>query len=102
MARSRVDLFEAIILDRRIEKLSIRELADKHGVHRRTVRQALASAMPPLKQTHQKSRQDEYAQLGGIHRVEGRPAPARRPGASVRRCTESLPDRCLGACGRIH
>ena len=40
MAWSRVELFEQIRRDRRIEKLSIRELADKHGVHRRTVRQA--------------------------------------------------------------
>ncbi len=40
MARSRVELFEAIRRDRRIDGLSVRELADKHGVHRRTVRQA--------------------------------------------------------------
>jgi hypothetical protein len=47
MAWSRVELFEQIRRDRRVEKLSIRELADRHRVHRRTVRQALASAMPP-------------------------------------------------------
>lgn len=47
MARFRVELFEAIRRNRRIEKLSIRELGDKHSVHRCTVRQALASAMPP-------------------------------------------------------
>ena len=52
MARSRVELFEAIRRGRRIEKLSIRELADKHGVHRRTVRQALASAMPPPRKAY--------------------------------------------------
>jgi hypothetical protein len=46
MARSRVDLFEQIRRDRRVEKLSIRELAERYRVHRRTVRQALASAMP--------------------------------------------------------
>ena len=46
MARSRVELFEQIRRDRRVEKLSIRELADKHRVHRRTVRQALANAVP--------------------------------------------------------
>jgi transposase len=45
--RSRVELFEAIRRDRRVESLSIRELADRHRVHRRTVRQALASAVPP-------------------------------------------------------
>jgi transposase len=42
-----VELFELIRRDRRLERLSIRELADRHGVHRRTVRQALESAVPP-------------------------------------------------------
>jgi len=43
MARSRVELFEQIRRDRRVEGLSIRELAERHGVHRRTVRPARAS-----------------------------------------------------------
>jgi transposase len=47
VARSRVELFEQIRKDRRAEGASIRELAGKHHVHRRTVRQALASAVPP-------------------------------------------------------
>ncbi len=51
MARSRVELFEAIRRDARREELSIRALADRHGVHRRTVRQALASAVPPARKT---------------------------------------------------
>jgi len=42
-----VELFEAIRRDHRREELSIRELAARHGVHRRTVRQALESAQPP-------------------------------------------------------
>jgi transposase len=41
-----VELFEDIRTDARREELSIRGLADRHGVHRRTVRQALASAVP--------------------------------------------------------
>lgn len=45
--RSRVVLFEQIRRDSRLEGLSIRALAEKHGVHRRKVRQALASATPP-------------------------------------------------------
>ena len=45
--RSRVELFEKIRKDRRREGLSIRELAERHGTHRRTVRQALADAVPP-------------------------------------------------------
>jgi transposase len=46
---SRVGLFEAIRRDRRLEELSIRALAKRYGVHRRTVRQALESPVPPLR-----------------------------------------------------
>src|SRR5258705_4188296 len=45
--RSRVDLSEKIRRERRLEDVSIGELADRHGVHRRTVRQALDDAVPP-------------------------------------------------------
>jgi transposase len=48
---SRVELFAAIRRDERVEGLSIRELAVRHRVHRRTVRQALASAAPPQRKT---------------------------------------------------
>lgn len=44
---SRVELFEQIRREARTEEVSVRALAKRHGVHRRTVRQALASAMPP-------------------------------------------------------
>ena len=50
--RSRVELFEKIRRDRRLDDLSIRELADRHGVHRRTVRQALAAAVPPPRRVY--------------------------------------------------
>jgi Mu transposase, C-terminal domain len=46
-----VELFAAIRRDARVEEMSIRELAAKHHVHRRTVRQALASAVPPARKT---------------------------------------------------
>ena len=46
---SRVELFEQIRRDRDREGLSIRALAARHGVHRRAVRQALASPVPPAK-----------------------------------------------------
>jgi hypothetical protein len=46
---SRVEQFEQIRRDRAREGLSIRALAARHGVHRRAVRQAWASPLPPLK-----------------------------------------------------
>jgi hypothetical protein len=44
-------LFAVIRRDARVEGLSIRELAERYHVHRRTVRQALASAIPPPRKT---------------------------------------------------
>src|ERR1700722_10274410 len=45
MARSRVELFEQIRRDWRAGGASVRELAVRHHVHRRTVRQGLARAV---------------------------------------------------------
>ena len=45
--RARVEAFAAIRRDARVEGLSIRGLAARHGVHRRTVRAALEWAEPP-------------------------------------------------------
>ena len=59
---SRVEQFEQIRRDREREGLSIRELARRHGVHRRAVRQALASPLPPPRRL-----------------PEGRPAPKLGP-----------------------
>jgi transposase len=49
-----VEQFAVIRRDHRVEGLSIRALADKHHVHRRTVRQALGSAIPPPRKTPQR------------------------------------------------
>jgi transposase len=46
-----MELFEQIRRDRDREGLSIRALAARHGVHRRAVRQALASPLPPAKRS---------------------------------------------------
>jgi hypothetical protein len=51
----RVEQFAAIRHDARVEGLSIRELAAKYRVHRRTVRQALANAVPPPRKTPARS-----------------------------------------------
>jgi transposase len=50
-----VELFAAIRRDARVEGCSIRELADRYHVHRRTVRQALASAVPPARKTPERA-----------------------------------------------
>jgi transposase len=49
--RSRVEQFEVIRRQHRDEGAGIRELARRHGVHRRTVRQALECAVPPARKT---------------------------------------------------
>lgn len=52
MGLSRVDLFASIRRDKRLDPgLSQRALAEKYGVHRRTVKQALESALPPPRKT---------------------------------------------------
>jgi transposase len=51
-----VELFETIRRDREQEGLSIRELSRRHDVHRRTVRQALASATPPPRKVVERDR----------------------------------------------
>ena len=45
-----MELFERIRIDKREEGLSMRALARRHKVHRRTVRQAIAAALPPPRQ----------------------------------------------------
>ena len=46
-----MEQFERIRRDSRGEGLSVRKLAKRHAVHRRTVRQALANAVPPPRKT---------------------------------------------------
>lgn len=55
-------LFAAIRRDAREQRLSISALADKHAVHRRTVRQALASPWPAPRKVpeHRRSRLDPF------------------------------------------
>lgn len=55
MMGSKVELFAQIRRDARVEGMSIRALARKHGVHRRTVRQALACAEPPPRKIPERS-----------------------------------------------
>ena len=53
--REEKKVFELIRNDAR-RGMSVRALADKHGVHRRTVRQALDSAIPPERRAPERAR----------------------------------------------
>jgi transposase len=59
---SRVELFAQIRRDARVEGASIRELARRHQVARKTVRKALSSPVPPERKTPVRSspRLDPY------------------------------------------
>jgi transposase len=64
---SRVELFERIRRDARLEpNLSHRELARRHGVHRRTVRTALTSAVPPPRKTPRTGRRGVLDPVTGV------------------------------------
>ncbi len=52
----KVELFEQLRRDYEFGGFSIRSLATRHGVHRRTVRQALSSAVPPERKRPQRAR----------------------------------------------
>jgi len=54
---SRIQLFEKIRRDRRLEPdVSQRELGRRYNVHRRTVRAALESAIPPTRKKPARTR----------------------------------------------
>ena len=57
-----MEQFEGIRRDSRGQDMSIRALARRHGVHRRTVRQALADATPPARKVP-----DRQAPVTGQH-----------------------------------
>ena len=78
---SRVELVEQIRRDRRLEQLSIRELAERHGTHRRTVRQALAAALPPPRKAYPPRRRpaiEPYVAVIDGWLIEDRTAPKKQ------------------------
>ena len=103
MARSRVELFEQIRKDRRVEGTSIRELADRHRVHRRTVRQALASAVPPARRPYpQRPRPaiDDYAAIVDGWLVADRQVP-RKQRHTARRVWQRLVAEHGATCSEV-
>lgn len=96
---SRVELFEQIRRDGEREGLGIRALAERHGVHRRTVRQALESAVPPPRKVAvgmPAPKLGEYRELIDGWLVADRHAP-RKQRHTARRIWQRLVDE-HGAC----
>lgn len=103
MVRSRVELFEQIRRDHRIENLSIRELAERHKVHRRTVRQALASAMPPPRKDYPPRRRpaiEPYAEIVDGWLLADREMP-RKQRHTARRVWQRLVAEHGAACSEV-
>jgi len=78
---SRVELFEQIRRDRDREDLSMHALARRYGVHRRAVRQALSSPVPPARKRPQgrpAPKLGEYRELIDSWLVADRTAPRKQ------------------------
>jgi transposase len=88
-----VEQFERIRRESREEGVSIRELARRHGVHRRAVRQALESAVPPRRQQRERPRPAMGPHEATVRRwlEEDRSAP-RKQRHTARRVWERLVD----------
>jgi transposase len=101
--RSRVELFEQIRRDRRFEDLSIRELADRHGTHRRTVRQALADAVPPPRKAYPERPRpaiDEYVTVIDAWLIADESAP-RKQRHTARRIWQRLVAEHQATCSEV-
>jgi transposase len=92
--RSRVELFEQIRREWEFEGLSTHALARRHGVHRRTVRQALESAVPPARKRpvgRSAPRLGEWRELIDSWLIADRSAP-RKQRHTAKRIYERLRD----------
>jgi transposase len=93
MGRDKVELFARIRLDHQQLGLGIRALARKHGVHRRLVREALASPVPALRKIPPRRHpvRDAVAPLIDAMLAEDRGAP-RKQRHSFHRIWQRLAD----------
>ncbi len=89
-----MEQFERIRREQREEGVSIRELARRHKVHRRAVRQALAAAVPPPRKPVESRPQPAIGRHAATIRAwltEDRTAP-RKQRHTARRVWERLVD----------
>ncbi|OCB34037.1 hypothetical protein A5675_21100 [Mycobacterium malmoense] len=98
-----MELFEKIRRDRRLEGLSIRELADRHGTRRRTVRQALADAVPPPRKVYPARPRpaiDEWATVIDAWLISDKDAP-RKQRHTARRIWQRLVAELGATCAEV-
>lgn len=101
--RSRVELFENIRRDHRLGEVSIRELADRHKTHRRTVRQALDDAVPPPRKVYPvrpRPAIDEWATLIDGWLIADEDAP-RKQRHTARRVWQRLVAEHQATCSEV-
>src|SRR5689334_21825216 len=93
MGSKRVELFAAIRFDWQRNQMSIRSLARKYDVHRRTVRQAIASPLPPDRKVPVRAAPVREAVTGWIDEMlrEDLAAPSKQR-HTARRIFERLAD----------
>jgi hypothetical protein len=93
MGSKKVELFAAIRFDWQRNQMSIRSLARKYDVHRRTVRQAIASPLPPDRKTPVRQAPVRAAVTGWIDEMlrEDLAAPSKQR-HTARRIFERLVD----------
>lgn len=93
MGSKRVELFAAIRFDWQRNQMSIRSLARKYDVHRRTVRQAITSPMPPERKVPVRAAPVREAVAGWIDEMlAGDLAAPRKQRHTAKRIFERLCD----------
>src|SRR2546423_881835 len=87
----RVELFAAIRFDWQRHRMPVRALARKYDVHRRTVRQAITSPVPPDRKVPVRAAPAREVVAGGVGgMLRGGPAAPRQQRHTARRIFERL------------
>ena len=110
---SRVELYERIRRDHRDEGASIHELSRRYEVHRRTVREAIASSTPPPRKTPERQApalgpsnatirpggtpSDYVVMRYGANATAVTPASNCDGVVTTNQCTSAIEERCSGS-----